>query len=62
MFEIDLSEIIKFLSTKSIVYLCARMHDVWKHKLNTVLEHRDKSGRRVYIFRLGKSFTLFLSV
>merc|ERR1719309_1021821 len=32
----------------------SKLEHVWKEKLNTVLEKRDKFGRRVLIMRLGK--------
>ena len=35
---------------KSLPSLCA---DVFPHKMQTVLPHRDRLGRRVFLFRAG---------
>ena len=35
---------------KSLPSLCA---DVFSHKMQTVLPHRDRFGRRVFLFRAG---------
>ena len=36
--------------SKALPSLCA---DVFSHKMQTVLPHRDRSGRRVFLFRAG---------
>jgi len=41
-----------------------RLDSVWNAKINTMTEKRDKYGRRIYFFRLGKDdqLTLYLIV
>ena len=37
-----------------------RLDSVWSARINTMTEKRDKYGRRIYIFRLGSSFTVYI--
>ena len=45
----------------TISYLqSTRLDSVWSARINTMTEKRDKYGRRIYIFRLGSSFTVYI--
>ena len=48
----------KLFPTISYLLDIYRLDSVWSARINTMTEKRDKYGRRIYIFRLGSSFTV----